>query len=255
MASTHFLVTFGLTSELLSESQVSISIAQTLSLSRLPSHFPTILLAFAAFQLLDWISPILLACVFPLHFGHANRRVKQNWVMRVISMAHALTVIPLALSCLNLPELERDRAFGFDPHAGRLYAIACGFIWDTLDSIIHFNSIGFVAHGALCLMVYALAFRPFLGYYGARFLLWELSTPFLNIHWFLDKTNRTGGLLQLINGIMLLATFFLVRICYGGWMSLRFFYTLKEVKGEIPTVVAAAYGLGNLVLQALNWFW
>lgn len=25
--------------------------------------------------------------------------------------------------------------------------------------------------------------RPFLSYYGARFLLWELSTPLLNIHW------------------------------------------------------------------------
>jgi hypothetical protein len=25
--------------------------------------------------------------------------------------------------------------------------------------------------------------HPFLAYYGATFLLWELSTPFLNFHW------------------------------------------------------------------------
>jgi len=26
--------------------------------------------------------------------------------------------------------------------------------------------------------------RPFLGYYVARYILWELSTPFLNAHWY-----------------------------------------------------------------------
>jgi hypothetical protein len=29
----------------------------------------------------------------------------------------------------------------------------------------------------------ATAQKPFLAYYGARFLLWELSTLFLNINW------------------------------------------------------------------------
>ena len=44
------------------------------------------------------------------------------------------------------------------------------------------------------------------------------STIFLNIHWFLDKTGRTGTTLQLINGFLLLATFFVVRIVMGGKM-------------------------------------
>jgi len=104
-------------------------------------------------------------------------------------------------------------------------------------------------------MVYGLSFRPFLGYYGARFLLWELSTPFLNIHWYLDKTDRTGGYLQIMNGIVLLITFFFARICYGGLMSVRFFYTLSDVRSEIPTAMATIYALGNVALQALNWFW
>ncbi|KAF8512284.1 DUF887-domain-containing protein [Gautieria morchelliformis] len=236
-------------------SPISLPIARTLSLPRLPEHFPTVLLAYISFQLVELVSPLILASISPIHFGHANSHVKHNWVLRVVSMAHALTIIPLAFLCLDLPELDQDRAYGFDSRVGHVNAIACGFIWDTLESIFHFTSIGFIVHGATCLIVYALSFRPFLGYYGVRFLLWELSTPFLNIHWILDKTNRTGGTLQIINGIILMVVFFLARLCYGGWMSIRFFYTLKGVQAEIPTVVALAYALGNLALQGLNWIW
>lgn len=37
--------------------------------------------------------------------------------------------------------------------------------------------------------------------------------------------------------------------------SVRFFYTLKDVQADLPTVVVFAYGLGNVALQGLNWFW
>ena len=50
--------------------------------------------------------------------------------------------------------------------------------------------------------------RPFVNYYGCIFILWELSTPFLNIHWFLDKVNMTGSRAQLYNGYLLLFSFF-----------------------------------------------
>jgi hypothetical protein len=73
--------------------------------------------------------------------------------------------------------------------------------------------------------------RPFLAYYGTRCLIWELyvpcyihfccphgssrSTPFLNIHWFLDKTGKTGTKLQLFNGALLLSTFAGTRLIWG----------------------------------------
>jgi len=93
-----------------------------------------------------------------------------------------------------------------------------------------------------------------MSYYGSRVLLWEASTFFLNIHWFLDKTNRTGSQLQLINGI-LLVSFFSIRIVYGGYISIHFFFTLLQVRHEIPLAYLIIYALGNLMLQALNWFW
>jgi hypothetical protein len=63
--------------------------------------------------------------------------------------------------------------------------------------------------------------RPFCNYYGPVFILYELSTPFLNIHWFCDKLNMTGGKLQWYNGMILLAVFFGCRLIWGTYQSLR----------------------------------
>ena len=65
--------------------------------------------------------------------------------------------------------------------------------------------------------------RPFVNYYGLNFVLYELSTPFLNMHWFLDKLNMTGSRLQLYNGITLLVSFFSCRILWGNYQSLRIY--------------------------------
>ena len=48
-------------------------------------------------------------------------------------------------------------------------------------------------------------------------MLYELSTPFLNIHWFCDKLGMTGSKLRMYNGIALLVTFFGCRIVWGTY--------------------------------------
>ncbi|KAG8721113.1 hypothetical protein FRC08_015607 [Ceratobasidium sp. 394] len=65
----------------------------------------------------------------------------------------------------------------------------------------------------------------------------------------------TGGLLQAINGFILLSLFFAVRVCYGIYVSFDFFHTLVEVRGTIPAGLAIIYGGGNLALNVLNLFW
>jgi hypothetical protein len=60
-------------------------------------------------------------------------------------------------------------------------------------------------------------------FYAPTFILYELSSPFLNIHWFCDKLNMTGSTLQFVNGIVLLFTFFSCRLCWGTYNSIRVF--------------------------------
>lgn len=70
--------------------------------------------------------------------------------------------------------------------------------------------------------------RPFVNYYAPTFILYELSSPFLNIHWFCDKLNMTGSKIQLYNGFILLGTFFTARLCWGTYQSFRVFADIYQ---------------------------
>jgi len=90
---------------------------------------------------------------------------------------------------------------------------------------------------------------------------------------FLDKTGRTGSRIQLVNGLLLLSTFFGVRLVYGSMLvrtvpvalsiylslpysqSYGFLCTLAQVRDQISVSYVIVYGLGNIVLQGLNWLW
>lgn len=131
-----------------------------------------------------------------------------------------------------------------------------------------------------------------MNFYGPTFILYELSSPFLNIHWFCDKLNMTGSKVQLYNGILLLCTFFGCRLCWGSYQSIRVFSDVYRAitAGEfvlhdpelgklnngttvdpsavatpdimrfagdrtVPLWLAGCYLLSNFTLNGLNWFW
>ncbi len=106
-------------------------------------------------------------------------------------------------------------------------------------------------------------------------MLYELSTPFLNIHWFFDKISMTGTKAQLYNGIALIAVFFSCRLVWGAyssfniyrdvWNALHFDRSVKiggteemmQFAGNrsLPTWLVAMYMGGHVTLQALNVYW
>ncbi|KAF8447869.1 DUF887-domain-containing protein [Boletus edulis BED1] len=228
-------------------------LAEKCGLSVLPEFADIVVFAWLFFTALQvGISPAISRVVFPVSYGKANKRTRKNWDVHVVSLVHALIAVALASWCLKAKSLNDDRAFGTYPDASFLLAIAVGyFIWDALESIIHFSEVGFVVHGKQS----TTFLRPFVHYYAVRFLLWEASTIFLNINWFLDKMGKTGSQLQFVNGIALLTSFFCVRLVWGGKMSYSFFVTLNGVYTQVPLVYIMVYGVSNLTLHALNWFW
>jgi len=234
-------------------------IVETLGLTKLPPYLPTFLLSFLGFTLIHLVlAPYLTRRFYPLAFSGKSRLARNNWSIHVVSQVHALIIVPYALwSIWHEPAAQNaDRAFGWNPVAGYVHAIATGyFLWDTLDAMYNFIDAGFVAHGLACFLIFTMSFKPFVAYYGTRCLLWETSTIFLNNHWFLDKMNRTGSQLQFVNGSLLLASFFGVRLVYGGSISLQFLVTLREVYNDISLTYTLVYGVGNIILQCLNWFW
>jgi hypothetical protein len=117
-------------------------------------------------------------------------------------------------------------------------------------------------------------------YYGLNLILYEVSTPFLNIHWFLDKFGMTGSNFQLYNGVTLISTFVLSRLVWGSYNLASMFYdvyvainsdtikadylnatnwdlaVLKQKDHDpLPLWVVSIYIGGNLILWLLNVVW
>ncbi len=93
--------------------------------------------------------------------------------------------------------------------------------------------------------------------FGPKVLLYELSTPFVNIHWWLDKVNRTGSTLQLVNGLVLTIVFFLCRNVWGTYVAYRFVTDLVRAyldkPGSFPIWLGALFVANNMALNVLNW--
>lgn len=75
--------------------------------------------------------------------------------------------------------------------------------------------------------------------YSPNFILYELSSPFLNFHWFFDKLNMTGSRAQWYNGMMLLSVFFGCRLVWGTWQSVRVFTDIFKVLGQSRDAIFA----------------
>lgn len=164
---------------------------------------------------------------------------------------------------------ENQRVWGYTGLIGMVQAFGAGyFLWDLMVSAQYLNIFGpgFLTHAVCALCVFSLGFRPFVNYYAPNFLLYELSSPFLNFHWFMDKLEMTGSLLQLINGICLLVVFFSCRLIYGTYSSFHVNYDIYQAwkappsdivaQGrDVPVWLALSYVTSNLILHFLNFYW
>lgn len=153
---------------------------------------------------------------------------------------------------------RKDTVYGFSAFAGDVYATACGyFLWDAIIStyFVKWFGFGFVFHGIASLQIFLFSYAPFLQSFGPAFLFFEASTPFLNIHWYLDKFGMTGSRLQIANGLVLLATFFFVRGLWGWYMAYDVFSTLYRRRDEVSWALSGIYFFSNMSLNMLNIYW
>ena len=125
--------------------------------------------------------------------------------------------------------------------------------------------------------------RPFVNFYGPTFILYELSSPFLNFHWFFDKLHMTGSRPQWYNGMFLLSSFFCCRLLWGTYQSIRVYQDvwaalhydpltrssravfepeagsaeIMRFAGDypMPAWLAIVYMSSNIVLNTLNFYW
>ncbi|KAL5118563.1 hypothetical protein ACEQ8H_003578 [Pleosporales sp. CAS-2024a] len=274
-----------------------------LALPTLPLHFHEVMVAYAIYHVTNtYLSPAFSRAVFPRTYNALSARTRLNWDVHMVSFVQSVLICALALWVM-WADVERnemdstERVHGYTGASGLIQAFAGGyFLWDLVITVqnVSMFGLGMLFHAISALVVFSLGFRPFVNYYAPTFILYELSSPFLNIHWFCDKLNMTGSRVQFINGIALLCTFFSCRLLWGTYNSFLVFgdvwraYTagactlsdpafakpnksnsttlgtdaafkhdvLQFAEGQtVPLWLTAAYLASNLTLNGLNWFW
>ncbi|CEH17340.1 uncharacterized conserved protein [Ceraceosorus bombacis] len=235
----------------------------------LPAHLSTIIRSLALWTTLQLLSSLVSPYIFPDTYPKLKRSTRISWDVHFVALVHAAIITPLCGKVwwdvyqqggLNgTHPLALRRVYGYTFEAGQVYAIAIGyFIWDTVVSIL-FDGPAFVAHGVVALTAFVLVYHPIFMYDGLGFLLWELSTPFLNIHWFLDKLGKTGSKIQLINAVFLLSTYVIARLTFGVYNSYSWFMNVNFPATPhvppIPISYRVFYTLGNITLNSLNFIW
>lgn len=262
-------------------------VASSLALTTLPFHVHEILPAFCIYEFINRVvSPYVSARLAPKTYKQLSRKSKINWNVHFVSMVQSCFINTLALWVIYADKERmrmgwKERVWGYTGAGGMVQGFAAGyFAWDLLASIqdVDVHGWGALAHAASALTVSMMGFvrsrphltwnrseltsmqRPFVNYYGLNFILYELSTPFLNIHWWLDRLEMTGSTFQLVNGIALLTTFGGSRLVWGTYQSYRMYHDIWRAlqnPGElpVPSWLAVTYLASTTALSALNFYW
>ena len=87
----------------------------------------------------------------------------------------------------------------------------------------------------------------------------EATSPFVNFRWFFEKNGlkTSSPTLYLVNGAMITVSWFLLRICFYGWMIFNYVFRqwsdLMSYDNHLHTFVVVFGMAGGYVLQVL-WF-
>lgn len=187
-------------------------------------------------------------------------------VARITGAIHNAIQIPLGLILLLDPHCYNDRITGTTPLSRTTMLISAGFFGhDLIMCLKRFASEGplYTFHAAVCHAAYTFAIHTgFLHYHGAAFLMWELSTPFVHLRWFMHKMKLDHTQGYLVNGFLMIAAFFFARIVWGYYAG---YLLVMDVVGErykvpaspFPVWGTVAYCLVAIAMNSLNsfWFW
>lgn len=230
-------------------------------LRALPYHFHEILISFT-FYTLTYVFSKLFSPYLVKSYNTLSKRNQINFNVHVVSMVQCVIILGLSAPLFNDPVLSKDRVDGYTPYCGFVISMATGyFIWDVLICIRYYNlfGFGFLLHGAGALLVFIQGLRPFTQYYAPIFLLFEASTPFVNIHWFAGHLSE-GSIpewVQKINGLILIIVFPAVRILWGFYQAARLAQDILKpsVRLSHPTWIAVSLLVSNILLDTLNVYW
>lgn len=196
--------------------------------------------------------------------GAQVTRLVSQTASRLVGSVHNVIQIPFALYLLNDELLQSDHIYANTPLSKVCMTITAGyFMVDLFICIWKYNDEGplYLMHAAFSFFSFAYGvINNMLHFYGAAFIMWELSTPFVHLRWLLHKMDMNNTRFYIINGALMILTFFASRCIWGLWVSYDFWVqSMKELAHPTPDGFPAfavhIYRLANICLTALNIYW
>lgn len=230
------------------------------------AHWHEIVLSTVIYFCIQAASPAISTRLFGKTYSDLNPKTKLNFDIHVVSMVQCFVSIGIIIPAWYHPYIQNRlddpylSVFGYNPYSGFASAITLGyFIWDLVVCSVHMKlfGVGFLLHAFAALFVFGCSLKPFCLPWVPAFLLFELSTPFVNVNWFASRlpAGTISDRVVAINGILLLVTFFLVRILWGFYAVILLALDIYKVREHVhPFFPIAILGL-NILLDVLNVYW
>ncbi|CUM66248.1 uncharacterized protein PRCAT00003908001 [Priceomyces carsonii] len=229
-------------------------------------HWHEVLGSFLFYFLINKLSPLFSKRYLGRLYTDLSVKTRINFDIHVVGMVQCLISIAILLPMWNHKNWSNrvddvhSSIFGYTPYGGFVSSMTVGyFAWDLMVCVQYFRlfGIGFLLHAFAALYVFICALRPYSMPWAPAFLLFELSSPFVNINWFASRLPQ-GTFSEktiLINGLLLLFTFFSVRIAWGFYAVSLIAYDMFRVRSEAPIFLPLSILGLNLVLDVLNVYW
>ncbi|KAK6457785.1 TLC domain-containing protein [Scheffersomyces xylosifermentans] len=230
------------------------------------AHWHEIIGAFVFYYGTQIISAPLSAHYFGKPYTSLPPKIKVNFDIHVVSMIQCVISIAILIPMWNHPNWANrledpiTSITGASDYGSLVSAVTAGyFIWDLLVCFQHFSvfGVGFLFHAFAALYVFCCCLIPFCQPWIPAFLLFELSTPFVNFNWFASRlpAGTFSDRSIVINGLCLLFTFFSVRIVWGLYAVKLVATDMFAAWDETPIVLPITVLSLNVFLNLLNIYW
>eukprot|EP01132_Coremiostelium_polycephalum_P005124 gene5124-6379_t len=180
---------------------------------------------------------------------------------KIMSTLNAIICTVGALKCLFLENNNwtTDPFQGMTPTSLFCLRYVLGyFIYDTVFILYYRNLLDFgtLTHHLLAISLYYLGIDSKLCHFVLiSFLFTEITTPFVNLRWFLYSTNKKDHKAYIINGICLAFGFLLFRVVYVSLSVGSALFSKYHLSLVLPLHIWWGTYLGYIIINGLNLFW
>jgi len=193
---------------------------------------------------------------YALFQNHKNRYDLSH---SVVSTVHAIIGVKYAIDVLQDNEFWNNHISHVSNKSINMIDFTMSyFLYDVLKILLNYKylqkNILFLIHGGVCLTLYTLAnVYNILHFYGAFFLIWEASTPFINYRYIFKEIGFNNRIIINVNNLCIFIVFFLCRIIWGGYGAYLYYNDFYVSNNELPFI--NVFTTSYLIMYSLTWFW